>query len=573
MKHWIRDAKIVHRGGADNGGYLETLWCLYHFLRNAGWTNIWEIDGNSNHVPDGSMEDTGATSWTANGGSVVKDTTTVHMGRRSLKYTSGTTTSDSVESSDFTNMQVGGLAYRIRLQIYNNSGRAWVVEWTNDNGVGWNTGPSVPSTGGWAEYTVSMTSHAAASTGHRFRVRDLNNPGSGADIYVDSVFAYRSFFEDLKDQEGTLGQITAPDQFQTTEYTFVNSPAPTGDVGKFIAIWDATNLGNSGLYQISAVAAGVATLDLRAGGSPTLVSQTNLAWRMIDVGVAPYSWDPGVTEYHFCGFGLQSPHAEDWRIFFRHNWTTTSDQTWIDVWSSPTDADFDVDEGDFYNYEPSTRNYGSGTYTKGSNGGTQHIVGRNNTVRSASAQRLYAMTDDDGSFLAIGFRDFDGSYADEAGGGIVGFSGADSYHTLRQSFVSLFTYGLGTNYDDWGLANSSECFGFNGAQCTDVGVGWMTQCVLMVLGLGSTTTDELDLVGPSYRANPFDGNYWTRKPVLARDYFGSLTNNPTQKDMTGLGLWHSSNSPQRWSTIDSNAYFHFGEGIYWEWFTGHTPLV
>lgn len=577
MYHWIRDCKIDRRGSTnDNGAYLETLFGLYHFLRLAGWKNIWEIDGYSNHCPDGSTEEDGVADWTALGASpatLSKDTAIVHMGQQSLKITTGTGTDEGVQSSDFTDIQTGGLAYKLRLRVYNDTGRTWELQWTNDDGINWSAAEDiVDNSGVWTEVLIDFTSHGSTASGHAFRIIDANNPGSSASLYVDSIVVYRSFFEDLVEESGTDGAISSNDQFDSTAYSFVNNPAPVGDIGKYVAIWDDTNLGNSGLYKIESVSGGTATLDLRAGGTPALTDATGLSWRMIDIeNTAPYQYDPGLEYYHYCGFGLESPHATKWRLFFRSNWNTSGDWTVPQLWASPYDADFDVMEGNFYPYEPGTHNYAS-LYQKGELNGRYGLIGRDCNSRSNSAVRLYAMVDDEGSFLSELFRDFDSDSQDICAGGVVGFTGSDANHTLRESFCCFHATSNDSYIDDISFNNSSGAFSINGCQCTGVGPGWMTRACIMVLGRNDTT-DELDISGPTYQANPFDGNYWKRKPKIARDYFGTMTTNPSEKDMTGPGCWHSSSSPDKWTTIDSNNYLHIHQGFYWEWWNGHTPLV
>lgn len=118
-KHWARDAYISDPANyIANGNHPRVNALVYHFLRTAGWSWIWECDGevgpdaeNCNHVVDGSMEDATSpptTYWPAVGTAVVtKETTTVHSGSRSLRiisYAPG----DGAQSSALVNMRRAG---------------------------------------------------------------------------------------------------------------------------------------------------------------------------------------------------------------------------------------------------------------------------------------------------------------------------------------------------------------------------------------------------------------------------------------------------------------------------------
>jgi len=170
--------------------------------------------------------------------------------------------------------------------------------------------------------------------------------------------------------------------------------------------------------------------------------------------------------------------------------------------------------------------------------------------------------------LHIALRDFDGAATNSVGGGWVGFTGSDTYHTLRESFMFQFPTDYG-GFDDYDFRLEARTWGDDGCQCVDYGPGWMVRNTIMVLGFGSAALDELD---ETHRANPFDGKYWLRKPKAARDFTGSATINPTEKVVNGNGVWHGAPVTD-WSTIDSNSYFHIRQGWFWEWHTGHEPLA
>lgn len=94
-KRWIRDLALT-TGVTSSSGYLpQEMLVIYHMLRTAGWTWLWECDGGNgvvsgtlpNHVLDGSMEDPLTTNWTVGAGTptITKDTAIKHSGSRSLK--------------------------------------------------------------------------------------------------------------------------------------------------------------------------------------------------------------------------------------------------------------------------------------------------------------------------------------------------------------------------------------------------------------------------------------------------------------------------------------------------------
>lgn len=584
MLHYIRDCYVPRRGStADNGGYLEALYVVYHFLRTAGFANIYELDGYDNHMVDSAMEGTSPSSyWTkepvAGGATVDYSTANVHMGKQSLEVISSAV-NEGVRSAEMTNIEVNR-TYRVRFQILNNTGRSWNVDVQAGSAGSWTNIGSVPSSPTMQEFIGVFTSHASVTTDHLLRVIDNNYTSIPGTIYMDSVVIYESFFEYSGVGEDHLtsnvdGRITAPDQFDSSSYSFVTGAAPSGDEGKYLCVWDPTNLGNSGVYEVTSVSGGVATLDLRAGGTPSLTSNgsNSLRWRLIDPkNYAPFQYDPGYDRMQYCGFGLESPHAEKWRVFFRANWTTTSDFTWINLWASGYDADFNTYSGLFYNYESSTDDT-KNSYSKGAGSGRFCIKGPNPGARDSSGIRVYLMTDDDKSFINIVFRDLAGTYPDGIGGGFVGFTGADSYHTLRQAFCCLFpTEALIDSYNDIDFRSDGYSFAAHGCQHGDLGKGWMTRCTLMSLGYGGTTADETNTPATNYRPNPFDNQHWIRKPKIARDYDGLYTNNPTEKTMNNVGLWHST-KVANFTTIDSNSYLHINQGFYWEWWDGHEPLT
>jgi len=570
MFHYIRDCKINDRGGLDNGGMLECIYGIYHFMRVAGWKSIWECDGYGEHLSDGDMEEDNLTYWNAQvSANLAKDTTTVHMGYRSLEVES-TAAGSGVRSNDFVSIQTNQ-TYRVRLWALNNTGRVWTVKVNRPND-GVVTVGTIPSDGVWAEYEFSFTSDSSSGSSHWIQITDEGWSNVNGTIYLDQLLVYRSFFEyNLRHDaiSAADGVISTPDQFSAAGYSFT-----VADQGRYVAVWDPTNLGNSGLYQISTTAAGVATLDLRSSGaSPTLTAATGLKWRLIDIAAdAPWQQDPENTVTQFCGFGLESPHAEKWRMFMRANWNTSGDYTWVNLWTSPYDADFGAN-GDFAPFEASTHDTKS-KYNKNGGNSCFTIKGRNPGSADSSFKRVFFMTDDDGSFISPVIRSGDGSVANDSAGGFAGFTGVDSYHTLRESFCVFFpSTGQTEGTDDISFGDTGNAFSAHGAQCGDVGKGWMTRSTIMTLGYGGSSSDELDYTTAMWRTNPYDSKWWLRKPRIARDYVGEFTNNPTEKDMDGVGMFHGPEQSLPYTTIDSNEYLYIMNGWYWDWWSGHEMLA
>lgn len=110
-KNWVRDLALA-RGESTVRGYMPEKWLMaYHMLRCAGYSWIWECDGDrgvanaavANHVPDGNMEGV-IGNWSVAGSptpAISKSTTTVYSGTQSLEITgeSGGEVQSSVSTS------------------------------------------------------------------------------------------------------------------------------------------------------------------------------------------------------------------------------------------------------------------------------------------------------------------------------------------------------------------------------------------------------------------------------------------------------------------------------------------
>lgn len=149
-KHYARDVFISDPQDYNaNGNDLMANAILFHFLRTAGWSWLWECDGevgpnafNPNHVPDGNMETAGVGNWTEVGGaSIGKETTGVATGTQRLRVTAlqagdgvesdplAAMTSPSTYSTVTNDALIGPVAGVMRL--YDDSSSPFIPGWVN----------------------------------------------------------------------------------------------------------------------------------------------------------------------------------------------------------------------------------------------------------------------------------------------------------------------------------------------------------------------------------------------------------------------------------------------------------
>lgn len=557
MYHWIRDCAAYKNGSGD--GYGEASYIFYHFLRTAGWSWIWECDGVvDNHCTDASMEAAGTSDWTGIGSVVLnKNTSQKHMLTQSLSINS-LSSGDGARSAALVSMSAS-TDYQLTLWAYNNTGQAWAVEVDTGTGSFGSVG-TIPSDGAWAKYEFSFTTNSSGTS--YFRIRDTN--ASVGTLYVDSVVLRESWFEHrgviAEDLSGSPdGQILNDDEFHADSYSF-----SAGDIGRYICVWDPTNVGNSGVYRITSVPATDAVLDLRAGGTPALTAQTGLRWRLVDVTTAPTVYHSSAVTQRYSGWGLESPHSEKWRLFMRGNAISTNSATWLVTWSAPYDVDFSVEDAVFDDTALSMHQYLS-PYAKGDHWKCRGFCGYN-WSGIASFQRLYLQTDDDCSFVYMVMRAGDGSQINSEGTLVVGFSGSDSYHTLRESFVHFGKQGtdIAVGYSMyWDDSNYQRRLPYNGVQVLEEGRIQMTHCTWMCHGFGSSTSSTKHQY-TNRRANPFGDVVMLYRPRFAKDYWGSRTTNPTEKVVSAWGIWESIPYINDWVGVDSNQYLHLQQGVFME---------
>lgn len=507
MLHYIRDLQFTRRPASGYDGNLAiSSYILYHFLRVMGWVWLWECDSKENapnHCPDGDMEAVGVASWTVIGTATrVKDSGAKHQGFYSLKVTSAAL-NDGVRSALLTTME-NTTVYRIALWAANNSGAAWNVDVDDGSGSFANVG-TIPNNGGtWTLYHFTFTTNAG---GNRY-VRVVDNNATAGDIYLDDINVFRSWFEyNGVDQSGSDGDVQNGNEFSSGAYTFV-----AGDVGKLLVFYDPTNLGNSGAYLVGSINAGNAVLTLRMGGSETLIDTAvgTLVWRLLDLTVAPTSEDDGTSEAG-CGWGLESPHASAWRLFFRNRATTSSTVKTIMTWSSPAGSDFSVMNGDFLTYEPSTRRPRGDAYdwTNINTIGGWFLTGHGGATATTHG-RLYAMVASGGEFVAVALRSSPEATANAMG--FFGITGSDARHTTRESFAHLARRDALSRTEAIGFATAVG-FSYDGVCGTE-------EADMPTASIGLWNTDEATLLDSDAKANPFSGEEFLQRPLLLRDSGG-----------------------------------------------------
>jgi hypothetical protein len=551
MKHWIRDAQITFAAATRGLGQISYL--LFHFLRTAGWEWLWECDGyagsSPNRVPDGNMELSGVANWTALGsGAVAKVTSPVHSGIQALRVTSAAAT-DGVESATFTSME-NSKEYHLSVWAYNDTGGEWAVQ--VDIGTGYTGVGTIPDNGGvWTLHHFSFTT---AVSGNR-KLKIIDNLGTTGSVYISDILVFKSYFEYSQTdawEGGVDGEITNPDQFSSTSYSFV-----AGDIGKFICVWDPTNAGNSGAYKITAAAGGVATLDLRSG-SAALVSQDDLPWRMIDLADAPENTAGSDNGQRGAGFGLQSPHASSWRLFVRQAQYGAAGAEATAVWAAPTDTDFDFSTGTFYRTGPSSQNTKQAAYTLWGGGDWVNTHYWNYSSDATGTNRFFLMTDDDGSFVAMVLWDaISGTNLHDAP--VIGYMGSSTYLPGEEAWVLFARWYYSATYNGIYWDSYTDRTFYNGTMIGPDGV--TKDAVWGQYGVGSST--DCVITQSNAGDNPWSAEEWIHKPIIVRDPDGSSF---TPGEMVAdIGVYQGRVNMVNLSTFDSDSYLHFDNGLVWEW--------
>lgn len=554
MLHYIRDHVVPYLNDGSTYDYapLKQYPVLYHLLRVMGWTWLWECDGHDdapNHVTDADMEASGVTSWNVVGtGLLAKDGTQKHQGTQSLRVTSQAS-GDGVESADMTPM-LTTITYHIVIWAHNDTGAAWNVD--IHNGSSYSTVGTIPDNGGvWTKHVFSYDSIAATN---KFKIYDNNN--SQGILYLDDVISFLSYYEYDIDNSGSDGDVQNSDEFHSTAYTFV-----VGDVGKTVIFYDPTNLGNTGAYEILSINGGNAVLDLKVGGAEVLTNTSvgNLEWRLYDRTVnGPFTANnTEADQAEGAGFGLQSPHSSDWRLFLRGRTVYGNASRMLIPWSAPTDTEFSVNDGQFFPTGPSVFRGRIEPY-KWDVSQVGQFPGSGYANAGGDGSRLYAMIAGDGSFVTWFIRPKVETAICYTTMTLVGMISDNIEYTEQQRFCQLakayVSYG-----DEVRLMDDTYAFGFNGV------AGTITDKFTdATLGVYATVTyrpnDDVNS-----RANIYSGNEWICPLTLIRDWkntdgeYGEL-----EMDQDDAFYWTRQNKLD-FSTFDSDEYLHIKGGVVWKW--------
>lgn len=559
MRHWIKDT-VVNKPSAEatyGGAFFAAGWVLFHFLRTMGWKWLWEDDSyyyttyglsDSSHCPDSNMEAAGTSDWTPDPGiAVAKDTTYRHMLTQSLKITNSLNgTTGSVDSGYFVSM-VETVIMRCAIRYRNPTSNTYTVSINGSSPVDLS-----PTAGDWDEVHFYFVS---SGTADQLSITCPDVSGVAESIWVDSINVFKGWYEysytdqDLSDTPD--GQILNGNEFHSDSHNFIS-----GDIGRLLCVCDMTNEGNSGVWAVTGLNGNDAVLNRRDGGTKTLADATGLRWRLIDTENAPY-YSAGSSI--LAGYGLESPHTSKWRFFCKPDWAD-GPVNGLCCWMSPVDADFDVQTGWIDKSYPCT--YDVYDYQYATQAIAPPVLGGNWAYRDGTYQRLYVVTDDDGTYLQILFRDVN----DYTAYGIAGVMGADAVLSEEESFVELFPIANGMGYENiwWG----KDAYGFHdrGAQATLH--EYMVEAGLQMLGANDNFSEKE--YGSYGQANPFSGNEWLEIPVVIRDH---LNDNAefAQSDVGNFGVRHCRVNYPEYSLV-SDDLFHIISGWCMPWPAGFTPL-
>lgn len=372
-------------------------------------------------------------------------------------------------------------------------------------------------------------------------------------LYIGGIHVFSSMWDQpTVIKRGTDGIITNPDQFSTA-----GSFTPdVSDIGKYLFVWDATNNKNSGAYRITAVAAGVCTLDLRSG-SAALTTQSGLRWRIATIDYLAYPNYPVPDKLAWSGFGFESIHTSGWRFFLRQSQVAGQTGKGSVMWSAPEDTDFNFSTGEFYKSGPSVQRNRQGPWVRipdSASAPDEHIWRGGYTYKtSPTDSRCFIMTDEDGKFVNFFLWDEGGSH------------GCHLHGYLASTLPGIESHYLFSRWEDRGVAN--ECyfddignrFARNGTTYGNDGIA--IPCCISQLGIGTSTLDVAlqSNAGP----NPWSGNEWKRPITLWRDRF---TNKQQMALQSGdVGIYQGRQNMVELSTFDSENFLHLDNGYIWEW--------
>ena len=365
---------------------------------------------------------------------------------------------------------------------------------------------------------------------------------------------------------GTDGVLSNPDLFSTGGSYYCGAK----DIGKHLFIWDPANPGNSGVYEIIADnGGGQVQVDMR---SPTAVftANTGLAWRIYDLGEGDADGGPypnalmPVWQYS-AGFGIESIDATKWRFFCRFDLRAGQTYKEVGLWSAPVDTDFRFSDGHFYKDGPSVMRSRATKYDYLSQVG-MHASGGEYLSANADT-RLFVITDENLSFFAFFNYGVNGG---KHAATIVGYLGTDAQHPGIMAFKHYSAFGyfssVGVNYDELDMTNDGSSYfhymspngtGFNSR-------GEAVRACMGVLGFGDSTASEEDVQRQSNaKANPYSGDEWLMRPILALDPEGDEASGG---EMDGaFGVYHGRRNLGDLTTFDSDLYLHIADGWVIDW--------
>jgi len=549
MRHWITDVSLYNEYGApDSGGMPKGAWYIFHFLRLLGWKIIAECDNTSitvcSHVPDGCMDAVGVTNWSVVGTATrEKSESQVYAGYRSLTFTT-VATGDGVQSASFTSMEVSQV-YVFSICAWNNCGHQLRVYVDNGNGSFVSVGYIPDNAGVWTKYQFSYTSHSTV-TACKFKVVDEAGTVGAGQVYLDSAYTARSWFDARIRGSGTDGVVEAGNnKFSSASYNFTDSDI---FAGREVCFVDLVTEGNSGVYKVIGRDGAKAALDIRDDGTNFLAAATSLAFRVLDRTDIP-SMGLG------SGFCLESPHSTRWRWKYRHCYLISSGPIvgtgrWV---ASPEACELNVDTFQFYKKHRSTaRNMAPDTLAL--NGTSQDAHGLCAGKGAPSPSRFYAVTDGETYVMSI-HRSGNHTAC------LMGFLG-DNYRSLSDTFVLMQDYGTDAlGADTLHFRNEYKAWTYNG--CGFGLRGLAVRACLASAGFGTSTAVTEYMTNA--KANPWSSKESVRPLMALLDIDGIVgefaalesTNHDFGHCRSNLTLWNPFGADKEW--------FHAKSGLCIAW--------
>lgn len=550
-KYYIRDAQFTPTGSYQEGGVPSYSVLMYHFLRTCGFEWIWECDGNAGdnptHITDGNMEDSGVGSWADVGTPTTKAkvATPIRQGYQALQISTDAV-GEGVQSAGLLSTRFS-IQYHVTIWASNNSGDNFELWVDNGGGSFVKIGDLPDNSGVYTAYHFDFTTNASGTAYIQIR----STQATAQTIYIDGIIIFESYFEyaGLHDA-GTDGSITNPDQFTSpSDYTFTS-----GDIGRFVCVYDPTNPTNTGAYEILSESSGTVTLELRTT-TGTLTTQSGLAFRVVDIDEASVPWNANMDNWlRSVGWGLESPHSSGWRLFFRHSLVNLQANKAVIVWAAPEDTDYDYETGTFFPSGPSTQRGMDDPFEVNPTGKIHCWMGGFD-ASAGYLQRFFLMLEDDFSFLT--FIQYD-SVDTSSGLLAVGYTGTDTYNTGIMEF-DMMCKNAYTTTDQLIWTNSINAWALNGVSFLPN--GYACNALLTQFGYGGGSSDVFSDSGNV--ANPFSGEEWLVPVVSQR--FGYSENPEGSLKPWSKGLYRGRDNITNLTTFDSENYIHFKEGLIWAW--------